>query len=226
MTEHTQPLPNVSPDVAAGAAVYTRHGMRGYDWMVLDFISPYLWRCPKDEIQSLYNQNVSGNHLDVGVGSGLFIDTCRFPTANPKITLADLSPNCLGYVADRIRRYQPKTVVANVLDPLPLPPASFESIGLNFVLHCVPGPWQRKAVAFKNLRALLKDGGVLFGATLLGKDWTPSSPARFLMNYVNKKGGFSNLQDDRAGLEAALAENFKSYTVRMVGGMALFVAKA
>lgn len=226
MRDNVQSFSSVSPDVAAGAVGYTMQMLKAYDQLVLAVIARYLWRCPSREVQAQYDAHASANHLDVGVGTGYFLDHCRFPTANPKITLSDLNKNCLDYVAERIRRYSPTTVVANVLDPLPLPAASFDSIGLNYVLHCLPGPMVRKAEALKNLRVLLKEGGVLFGATLLGKGWTPSLPAQLMMWHANRVGGFSNRDDDLPGLETALRENFKSFSVRMVGGMALFVAKA
>jgi ubiquinone/menaquinone biosynthesis C-methylase UbiE len=197
MTDSSVPLDDAPPDVAAGAAGYTPKALSMYDQWVLGFYAKRMWRCPNEEIIALYNENVSGNHLDVGVGTGLFLDRCRFPTARPKITLLDLNPNCLTYVAQRISRYAPVTLAASVLEPIPLPAASFDSIGLNYVLHCLPGPMSRKAVALKNLRVLLKDGGVLFGATLLGKDWAPSLPAWLAMHT----------------------------SVRMIGGMAVFTAR-
>lgn len=216
---------NVAADVSAGAASYTPRGLAIYDWAVLSVVAPYLWRCPTSEILKQYNANVSANHLDIGIGTGYFLDNCAFPVANPKISLLDLNPNCVEYVAERIRRYSPRKHVASALDPLPLPPASVDSIGMNYLLHCLPGPMERKTAAFKHARPILRDGGVLFGATLLGRDWSPSLPARLLMESQNRKGAFSNLSDDLAGLEAGLRDNFKSCVIRLVGGMALFVAR-
>jgi hypothetical protein len=57
-------------------------------------------------------------HLDVGVGTGYFLDRCTFPVAAPEVHLMDLNPNCLEKTARRIRRYRPVTHRCNVLDPI------------------------------------------------------------------------------------------------------------
>jgi ubiquinone/menaquinone biosynthesis C-methylase UbiE len=226
VNERDKQFLGVSPEVAAGTAGYTEQALRMYDQVVLNIIARHLWKCPNEEILAMYNAHISENHLDVGIGTGYFLDKCRFPSAHPKITLSDLNPQCIDYVSKRIRRYTPQSCIANVLEPLPLPPASFDSIGLNYVLHCLPGPMLRKCAALRNLRLLLKEGGVLFGATLLPGDWSPGLITKGAMRFFNFKGYFSNLDDSRAELQAELQASYQRASVRMVGGMALFVAYA
>jgi ubiquinone/menaquinone biosynthesis C-methylase UbiE len=74
---------------------------------------------------------VGVRHADVGVGTGYFLDRCRFPSATPNITLIDLNRECLATTARRIRRFKPTTYEANVLAPLNLGDARFDSIALN-----------------------------------------------------------------------------------------------
>lgn len=157
------PLP-VAPDVAAGAAFYTARTLGGYDAIVLGASNRFIWKCPTHRLLDQYNQYVTSNHLEVGVGSGYFLDNCRFPTASPKLMLTDLNTDCLAYTARRLQRYAPRTCVANVLDPLPPEIEPVDSIGLTYVLHCLPGPLQRKRAALTNLRQRLRPNGVLFGA--------------------------------------------------------------
>ncbi len=110
----------LEPKVKAGQAVYTPLSLRAYDAFVLGFSNAALWRCPTRKLQSVYNRNVSDQHLDVGVGTGYFLDRATWPVANPKVVLADLNPHSLAAAAKRIGRYRPETLIANVLEPLQL----------------------------------------------------------------------------------------------------------
>ncbi len=69
----------------------------------------------------------------------------------------------------------PRVLQANVLKPLPLPPSSFDSIGMNYLLHCVPGSMVDKSRIFPGLAALLAPGGVLFGSTAVNSTAGPRS---------------------------------------------------
>ncbi len=197
-----------------------------YDLLVLGLSNPLLWRCPTPAIVALYDRHVSDRHLDVGVGTGYFLDRCRFPSPSPTVALLDLNENALRYTEDRIRRYRPVSYVANVLEPVDVDLAPFRSIGVNYVLHCLPGDMRAKARVFAHLRPLLAEGGVLFGSTILGAGVSPSAPARALMGFYNRRGIFDNREDTREGLEAALAASFREHEVTLRGCVALFTARA
>ena len=60
-----------------------------------------------------------------------------------------------------------------MLDPLPLGNTRLESASANFLLHCLPGRIDSKAATLAtNVRPYLEPGGVLFGATILGRGVT------------------------------------------------------
>ena len=206
---------------AAGQAVYTRRMLRLYDLLVLGISNRFIWKCPTPRLLQLYNDNVSNNHLDIGVGTGYYLDRCRFPSDRPAITLLDMNSNCLQATAARIARYSPTCHTANIFEPLELDGAKFDSIGLNYVLHCLPGTMRDKLIAVKHLAELLTPGGVLFGSTLLCGGVSRSWPARRLMDFYNRKQIFSNAHDDLATLEQGLAEIFDSYEIEVVGCAAL-----
>jgi hypothetical protein len=65
-----------------------------------------------------------------------------------------------------LTRYSPQVVKANVLEPLELGAARFDSVGLNGVLHCLPGTLETKAAVFQNLKPFVEQGGVVFGSTI------------------------------------------------------------
>lgn len=207
----------------AGSWVYT-YTLPFYDASVLWFSNSFIWQCPSKHILDFYNTHISANHLDVGVGSGYFLDKCRFPSATPQVVLADLNPDCLRVTARRIKRYKPRTVTANLFEPLGLT-TTFDSIGINYVLHCLPGTMADKSIVFKNLQQVLNRGGKVFGTTILGQGIERSAAARSLMRYYNSKRLFSNHDDSQVELERILQENFTTYTVHTRGCVAFFIAE-
>lgn len=150
-----------------GQTAFTKPGLALYDTLVLDLICRYVWCCPNARVLDAYRRHLSGNHLEVGVGTGYFLDHARFPVAQPRLALLDLNANCLARTAARVARYAPTRHQANVLEPITLDAQRFDSIGLNYVLHCVPGGFPDKGRVLHHLKQLLNPGGVLFGATVL-----------------------------------------------------------
>jgi ubiquinone/menaquinone biosynthesis C-methylase UbiE len=216
----------VTDDIGAGAAVYSKPVLSVYDFYVLGFSNTFVWECPSRLILAFYNAHVSDNHLDVGVGTGYFLDKCKFPTRNPTIVLADLNPNSLSVTAKRLQRYSPTIQVVNVLQPFQIEPADFDSIAINFLLHCLPGNSSSKEVVFRNLKALLKQhGGVIFGTTILGRDIKRNFLAKILMQAYNSKGIFGNVADNAADLESVLKANFRDYSICVTGCVAFFVGR-
>jgi len=212
-------------EAAKGAAAYTPFSLRFYDLAVLCFSNFFVWQCPTRIILDSYNSHVSDKHLDIGVGTGYFLDRCQFPSASPTIALLDLNANSLAATAKRLRRYSPSCHLGNVLEPIDIGTSDFGSVGLNYLLHCVPGNLASKSAVFEHVKPLLRDGGVVFGATILGRDAPHNFLARKLMKIYNAKGIFSNLQDCKQDLEAGLKAHFREYTLRMEGCVALFSAR-
>lgn len=210
-------------DVFAGQAVYTEKSLRYYDLIVLSISNRLIWKCPSRHIEQLYNECVRDKHLDIGVGTGYFLDRCRFP-GTPDITLLDLNEASLAAAEKRIERYAPKTVTANVLEPLPLGEEKFDSVGLNYLLHCIPGDLKSKACVFDHILPHLNPGGVLFGSTLLSHGVKRSFLARKLMAIYNSKRIFSNEQDALTDLEQALHRRFNDVEINVIGSAALFRA--
>lgn len=218
---------NVTQDqVKAGQAVYTKRTLNLYDFIVLTVSNPWIWKCPTPRLIDHYNRHVTANHLDIGVGTGYFPDKCDFPGDNPRIGLMDLNPDTLAYASARIIRHRPEVYAHNVLEPLIQEIEPFDSIGVNYLLHCVPGSIETKAVMFDHLRPVMNEGATVFGATLLQGDVPRNGLAKRLMAFYNKKGIFSNTEDTLAGLESALNRRFTDVTIERVGCAALFSARA
>ena len=208
--------------VRAGHAAYTRRSLRLYDIVVLGLTNHLIWNCPTKRLLQNYNKHITANHLDVGVGTGYFLDHCRFPSHTPRIALSDINRNSLDFAARRIARHTPETYLRNVLEPVSIAAANFDSIGINYLLHCLPGTLAAKTVILDHLKALMNPNAVLFGSTLLQDGVSRSWLARRLMAFYNKKGIFSNQHDDLNGLKQALNQRFHDVSVETVGCAALF----
>ncbi|WP_363349810.1 class I SAM-dependent methyltransferase [Methylocystis echinoides] len=209
-------------EIAAGQAIYTPGMLNLYDLRVLWISNRWIWKCPTPRLLAHYDRHVTANHLDVGVGSGYYLDNCRFPAADPRVALMDLNPHSLAFAAKRIARYKPETHVRNVLEPIPFEGAPFDSVGVNYLLHCLPGDMAAKACAFDFLAPLMNPGAVIFGSTLLQGGVERSAAARWLMAYYNSDGVFSNTRDDLATLRRELGKRFTDVKVVVVGCAALF----
>jgi ubiquinone/menaquinone biosynthesis C-methylase UbiE len=214
--------PRLSDDVYAAQAVYSKLVLTVYDLAVLGFSNRFLWRCPTSRLLALYNGHVRANHLDVGAGTGFFLDHCTFPGPSPRVALLDLNDNCLRRTATRIARYHPEKIRANVMDAIQYTGRRFDSIGMNYVLHCLPGSMHAKARSLDHLAELLHPGGVVFGATLLSKGVRRSFAARYVMDAYNRQRIFNNRSDSFADLRDALSQRFDRFGLETVGCAALF----
>ncbi len=208
--------------ILAGQAIYTRRALKGYDLVVLHLSNRLVWQCPTPRLVEHYNQQVTANHLDVGVGTGYFLDKCHFPTPTPRVALMDLNQNTLDFASRRIARYRPEVYRRNVLETIALDAPKFDSISINYLLHCIPGSIESKSSVLDHLKALMNPGAVIFGSTLLQGGVPRNWLARRLMEFYNKRGVFSNQNDRLSDLTEALRKRFSDVSVEVIGCAALF----
>jgi SAM-dependent methyltransferase len=202
---------------------YTPFLLRIYDPMVLGFFARFIWRIPTKALLASFREHIGPTHLEVGPGTGWFLERSG-RLASTSLTILDPNPNVLRHVTRRLRDVPITAVEADVLKPLPLA-GPFASVGLNAVLHCLPGPPAYKEKALRNIAAVLAPDGVLFGATVLGRSGNHTWPARRVLAVFNRQGGFDNLDDSEAWLRSALSRSFESVEVDVVGSLAVFVAR-
>ncbi|MGH3505898.1 MAG: class I SAM-dependent methyltransferase [Nocardioidaceae bacterium] len=208
----------------AGQAVYSKSFLRIYDIAVVRLSNSFVWRCPANTLLDHYQSHVTTSHLDVGPGTGYYLDRVHFPGDSPALTLLDPNPDVLQFTSNRLRRYSPMTHAADALKPIGLAPQSFRSVALGFVLHCLPGDLAAKSVVFDNVSPLVETDGVIFGSTILGEGVDHTRLARKLIHLYNRKRIFSNSGDGLDGLSNELSERFTRYEVEVVGSVALFAA--
>jgi hypothetical protein len=66
--------PAMQKNASQGAAVYSQAVLAAYDAFVVGFSNSFAWKCPSRLLVAFYNENISEEHLDVGVGTGYFLD--------------------------------------------------------------------------------------------------------------------------------------------------------
>ncbi len=215
----------VTKKTQSGHTIYNRALLSIYDLCVLGFLCRFMWRCPSSHLLALYNQHITSNHLDIGVGTGHFLTNCNFPSNTPRIALIDLNPNSLDVTKKRLSRYTPVTYRRDILEPINIDTEPFDSVAINGLLHCLPGTLRTKSVVFDHIKPLLNPGGVIFGCTILNKGVNKSRPAQWTMNLLNRKKVFTNLEDGLEDLREELSQRFQNYDVQVIGCMALFWAR-
>jgi SAM-dependent methyltransferase len=205
-----------------GQAGYSPVLLAIYDVWVLKFMARAVWKTPIPPVVDLYRRHLGPRHLDVGPGTGYFIEKAA-PPAGTEITLLDPNPHVLKHASRRLASMAPVTVEADVMKPLPVD-GPFDSAALSFVLHCLRGPMTNKGTAVRNIADLLTPDGVLFGGTVLGAGELHTRSARAFLSVANKNGAFDNVDDTVDGLREVLGASFRVVEIQVAGSSALFSA--
>jgi len=222
--ERTEKTDAVSDaDIARAHAVYTPSMLSIYDLLVHGLSNHIAWRCPTRRLLDLYRANLSSNHLEAGVGTGFFLDRAG-KRSFERLVLLDINRNCLDRAARRLARFSPVLRQANLLAPIEPRLQAFDSVGLTYVLHCLPGRLSEKLACLDHLRPAMGQRAVLFGATILGRGIAPNGAARALLDLYNSKGVFSNREDDFETLSDELRRRFAKVEIERQGCVALFRA--
>ena len=213
----------MDPDDPAyrGQAEYTPRLLAVYDWFVLGFMAQAVWQAPTADVVERYRRLMGRRHLDVGPGTAYFLAKAGRPEV--EVTLLDPNPNVLAHASRRLAPRPVESVEADVLKPLPID-GPFDSVGLNYVLHCLPGPQVSKGPAIRHIASVLTQEGVLFGGTVLGTTARHTPQARAVLWAFNRRGTFGNLGDTEAGLRQILEDSFQRVEIDVVGSIAYFAA--
>lgn len=207
--------------ITAGQAIYTKFLLKLYNIWVLSFSNHWIWRCPKHYQLEQYNQNITNNHLDIGVGTGYYLKHSNW-SENTSLSLMDLNPNCLAAAKEAISNLSPVIHTADIYKPQEALTEQFDSISMNYLLHCLPGNMKAKNTAIANAASMLKPYGVLFGATILSDKNRQTPVSRRLARFYNQKGIFSNKNDSFAELKQVLQKHLENVEIKLIGCVALF----
>lgn len=207
-----------------GARIYTRCLLACYDFVIYRVLSPYVWRCDPRHFLELYHRYMSGNHADVGVGTGYVLNQCAYKPGAVRIGLFDLQPNCLRYTAARLHRFQPETFECDALEPIPFTGKRFTSIGLGGILHCIPGNFTEKGIVFDAIEPLMEPASRVFGYTILNRGVRKTLLSRVVFFLLHRMKVINGESDSAAQLHAELNKRFKQVNIQVIGCIALFTA--
>jgi len=207
-----------------GQADYSARMLDLYDPIVIGVLSRLFWRCPPEPFLDNYRRNITDHHLEIGPGTGYCVERSGLPDGT-KVTILDPNRDVLEHTTRKLDRLEVTAVEADVLKPLPVT-GPYASAALHLVIHCLPGPMSRKAVAIANVAGVLAPTGVLFGASVLGTSGSHTWLARRYLSFFNWQGGFDNLDDTEDGLREILAASFEQVDLEVIGSIAVFAARS
>lgn len=132
-----------------GHEIYTNNVLKIYDLWVLGFSNHFLWKCPTKYIEDMFIQHTTTNHLDIGVGTGYYLKKC-LDDSSRRLALLDFNQNSLNKASLRISSFEPEIYQANILESLNLDCDKFDSMSINYLLHCLKGNLEDKSIIFEN----------------------------------------------------------------------------
>ena len=71
-----------------GQRDYTRLLLNAYDPVVLGPVARFVWHCPTTSLLERYRQHIRSRHLDVGPGTGYFLERSGLPEEGLRAILA------------------------------------------------------------------------------------------------------------------------------------------
>jgi ubiquinone/menaquinone biosynthesis C-methylase UbiE len=215
-TAHDAALP-------ASYSFYHQRNLGLYDFWVLGFNCRFVWRCPASRLEKFFLENVTPNHCDIGIGTGYFLSRAQRKRRLRQVHLVDGSADCIAWVRRRVTGVAFTSQQADVLeDTLQPPRLPVDSVSMNFLLHCLRGPLERKRRLFANARRVARPGATIFGSTVLGRGADHGLAARLLLPRLNRNGMFDTRDDDRRGVETMLHEETSQLETRVIGSVLLF----
>ncbi|KAI1331638.1 methyltransferase domain-containing protein [Xylariaceae sp. FL0255] len=224
-------------DPTPSAGIYSTFLLANlYEVGVLGINFGLVWGCSaRNAMLPLFASNMSGRHLDCGVGTGYFLANA-LKDAEPSqrntinITLLDLDPICLNMatkaIHDRTPQAHVECYVADIRSPIPAPleESIFDSISMFNLFQCVPGG-RGKFNAIRVYKTLLSNDGVLTGCTILGAKHATGWFAPMYLRFYNHLGILSNLEDTEDDVVAVLKAEFEEVETWVKGMVLLFRAK-
>jgi phospholipid N-methyltransferase len=194
-----------------------------YDLLVNKINCKYVWKCDQRYIIDNYKKNIKNNHLEIGPGTGYFLKNIK-NTKNTNLFLLDINNDTLKFSAKNLqgrfnninsfnRNIFEDTIVSKTLPKI-------NSVGVNYVLHCVPGNLEDK------IQSLINNIGQsninYFGASVVSNKELSTFVAKIELYFLNKFGIFNNKNDNYLNLVKYFEKNNIKYEIKIKGNVVIF----
>lgn len=196
-----------------------------YDLFVNKINCKYVWQCSEKNIYNLYANNIQKNHIEIGPGTGYYLKP--YISNLNTLELIDINSNILRYANMRLNHPDLKKKIININlfkrnNSLKIT-NKVTSIGVNCVLHCVPGPIE---INIDNLINNLKKENeqnkiIIFGSSVIN-DSEKNILQDFELGLLNYFRIFNNKQDNEEKLINYFKQKKLEYKTTKVGSIILF----
>ena len=193
-----------------------------YDRLVNQINCEKVWKCSQKYIIDNYRKNINEKHLEIGPGTGYFLSKENLDIDLNKLTLIDINSPILDYSKNNLQsQYSNIDIICHDLFTCKIPDSvDFNSVGINYVLHCVPGNLQTK---LDNLISNLGDNKYnLFGASVICDPLHMNVIAEYELIFLNAFGIFNNNDDTYQELNEYLNKKGLKFTLEKQGYVAIF----
>ena len=193
-----------------------------YDKIVNDINCEKVWKCSQKHIIKNYNSNITPQHIEIGPGTGYFLKKENLDVSLNKLTLIDVNSKILNYSKSNLKcDYSNIDVITHDLFTSEIPrDIPFTSVGINYVLHCVPGNLQTKLD--KLISNLGNNTYNLFGASVVCDPLHMNPIAEYELMFLNACGIFNNNNDTYEELNEYLNNRNLKFSLEKQGYVAIF----
>ena len=183
-----------------------------YDYFVNNLNCKYVWGCDSQNISYLYKANLTKNHLEIGPGTGFFLKDNNFKNLH----LMDVNNDILFTSKENLKDNCKNISIYNhnIFKEKNRMYMDVQSIGLSYVLHCVPGNLSESLNNLSN--NITSDNRVkVFGSTVILNDNKLISNLE--INFLNNFGIFNNKSHNYNDLNEFISDKKgKLYTINNV----------
>ena len=199
---------------------FVSSSIKFYDFLVNDLNCRYAWRCHKDNIFKNYQKNLKTDHLEIGPGSGYFLKPEFHQKKINKLFLMDINQPILEASKQNLNKYftNIQTLNFNIFDK-PMNSLKIDSVGINYVLHCVPGSLDQK---LEKLYLNLPKNTNIFGATVISDIDRQTPLSKLELKLLNYKGVFNNDLDFSNNFLDFVSKNRLPYSYKIIGNVLIF----
>ena len=196
--------------------------IQNYDRYVNQINCEKVWKCPQKHIINNYRVNIDCNHLEIGPGTGYFLKKENLNINFNKLTLVDVNRKILNYSKENLQsECSDVNVLCHDLFTCEIPSSvDFNSVGINYVLHCVPGNLQTKLD--KLISNLGENKYNLFGASVICDPLHMNAIAEYELIFLNAFGIFNNNNDTYEELKEYLDNRNLNFSLKKQGYVAIF----